>query len=97
MNTENKLILSACKELDLSPEIMLSGLREKDYMDCKRICVGLLLENKISLNKVKLIVGLTNHTSVMYLRNSYRHLIKTDPAFRIKCDRVKGSLVDAQV
>lgn len=46
MTTENKIILSACNELELSTEVFMSGLRERAYMDAKRICVGLLLESE---------------------------------------------------
>lgn len=94
MDTENKIILSACNELKLSTEVFMSGKREKPYMDAKRICVGLILESEhITLQEVASIIGLSHHTSVMHLRDTYNNLMKTDWVFRRKRDRIKASLI----
>lgn len=83
MNTEERIINSVLSNLNLTLSDIQSKRRFGNFVDARRIITGLLRQStKLTLKQIGMRLGNIDHSSVLYLKDSFDDLKQTDKAFR---------------
>lgn len=88
--TLDEITNKVCKALDVNLRDLKSKRRDGIIPDARSICIGLFLKQGgyLELRKIGEYFGNRDHTTVVYMRNKFDNLYKTDKIFKNRVQKV---------
>lgn len=77
--------------LSISPELMISSSRKRDIVEARQIAIGLILKHDKIITLVKLgkLFGNRDHSTMIYSKETFEDLLKTNASFKQKVNLIK--------